>query len=292
MVIIRLLGGLGNQLFQFALGRYLALRKRVPLMVDLAWFEKQDLRKFELDKFNLKFEIASDNEVYSTRYLINNRLLRKVFTIIQGHLPYYRRRYIKEQQFGIYDSNILLCPRNCYLSGYWQSEKYFAEISSLLRQEFTPKFMLSAVYKYWQQRVSEDNSVSIHIRRGDYVNNSRTNDVHGVCSLEYYLRAIKLMHSKVQAPTFFVFSDDLDWAKRNLSNCANLEYVKVDSANRDQEELLLMSACSHHIIANSSYSWWGAWLGEKEKSIVIAPDRWFSTKPFPQDTIPNRWIKL
>ncbi|HED06224.1 MAG TPA: alpha-1,2-fucosyltransferase [Ignavibacteria bacterium] len=288
MIIIRIGGGLGNQLFQYALGRNLSLTKNIPLRLDLSWFKTNLDREYKLKYFNTREIIATDSElkkikryqkINSGRYFLHNLLFSN------------ESIYIEEKQFH-FNSKVLDIKDIAYLIGYWQTEKYFENIKDIIRKDFTLKNEPSGFYKNDEQEIREKNSVSLHIRRGDYITNGIANANMGVCSLEYYKKAVNIIKDSVNNPTFFIFSDDIDWATENLQIDSPAVFVS-DKKLKDYEELILMSKCKHNIIANSSFSWWGAWLNNSPDKIVIAPKKWFNdTKRNSKDIIPNNWIKV
>ncbi len=295
MIIIRMAGGLGNQMFQYALGRRLAYKHRTSLKLDLTWFQTQTLRSYQLDTLKISAEIASSEATEKLTRTNWGGLKGSVYRAVQRRLPYYRQRIVREQT-PLFDPRIVKnVPRNSYLVGYWQSENYFTPIAPLLRQEFTLKESLSPEGQVWREKISNQLSVSLHVRRGDYIYHPQTNrrGTHGVCSQSYYAEAIHYIRSIYPDATIFVFSDDIEWARQNLVHNAPIEFVEIKEKNRDQEELELMSLCDHHIIANSSYSWWGAWLGTYPEKIVIAPQNWFNDLSRNTiDLIPDTWIRL
>jgi len=198
----------------------------------------------------------------------------------------------KESHFN-FDDKVYNKTENIYFEGYWQSEKYFLNYREDLLEEFTLKKELHPKSKEYENKIREVQSVSLHIRRGDYVTNTHTNSVHGTCSLQYYRDAVKEIEIKVEDPHFFIFSDDLAWVKENLDFIDNVAFVELDKEIPDHEEMVLMSLCKHNIIANSSFSWWSAWLNQNDKKIVIAPKKWFNDQTInTEDLIPNTWIKI
>jgi len=294
MIVVRLIGGLGNQMFQYAAAKGLAEMKKVPLKLDITDFlTHYDLRKFELDKFNISSEVALEEDMLpykcnSSSYIFNLylRALKKIKGV----------KYQMEPHFHYWDG-IKRLPKSSYLEGYWQSEKYFSSIENIIREEFTLKEGLSEGRKSLLMEIKNSASVSIHVRRGDYVSNPEANKVHGVCSVTYYKDACSYIMQKVKNPRFFVFSDDLKYVKNAgiFSHLNNVRFVEAlgDNKNNDVEEMFLMSSCAHNIIANSSYSWWGAWLNRAPDKIVIAPKIWFADSTInTKDIIPKGWIKL
>jgi len=272
------------------MARAVAEQNRTDLVIDISWFDryKNNLapRKYALDNFNISGKLLKTG--------ILHRVLSKL-AFLEDLRPIQKRYYIKEKKLFHFDSGIFNVSKNAYIDGYWQNEKYFKGIEGIIKKEFTLKNLPSPLFCKLSNEMVNSESVSIHIRRGDYIHSKETNKVHGVCSLNYYNQAIKIINGFVEDPTFFVFSDEIDWAKNNLK----LNYPTLFVSNKlmkDSEELILMSKCKHNIIANSSFSWWGAWLSENSHKIVIAPNQWFSEKRMKNigesDIIPKSWIKI
>lgn len=287
MIITNLLGGLGNQLFQYAVGRALAHRHNVPLKLDVSNFKTYPLRNYKLSPFDIQETFCTEKE---SNILKSNSYLRRFLNKIQ---PAYRHTCYPEAHFH-FDENFYRLTNNVYLNGYWQSEKYFDNIKNIIKQECKVKILPSPVNKEFLEQIQSVCSVSIHIRRGDYITDSVTNSYHGTCSLNYYYKSIQILGKKVNNPHFFVFSDDINWAKShlNISNYA-VTFVQHNDADTDYEDLRLMYSCQHNIIANSTFSWWGAWLNDNLNKIVFAPNKWFNISEIDtKDLIPNSWIKV
>ena len=293
MVIVRLIGGLGNQLFQYAAARNLAIYHDTELKLDNTLFDTYKLHKYSLDKFNIQNRFASVDEIENvTRISIAKKIIRKIFPFIEqtNKLKY---PVFREDNIGPFNPSILDTPKNVYLEGYWQSEKYFLNTQDIIRQEFSLSVDLSAQSQAIAEEISNTQAVSIHIRRGDYVLDVNTNERHGTCDLSYYHNCIKDIRKKITSPHFFVFSDDPDWAIRNLKIDLPVTYVTHNDALKNHEDLCLMSICDHNIIANSSFSWWGAWLNNNQNKLVYTPSRWLNDTSFNiQDLIPIQWIKM
>jgi len=287
MIITRLRGGLGNQMFQYAVARAVAYRVDMPLKMDIRSFKKDSLRRYSLGYFNIKEEFATEEEIESLNP--DRRNIRNVVEKIKERTkPWYERKLIKETSFS-YNPDILKIKKSAYIKGYWQSEKYFKDISEVIREDFTFKKEPDKIYPGLIERINDVNSVSLHIRRGDY----GTNKKFYLLSLDYYCKGIDLITSRVKKPEFFVFSDDIRWAKENLKLSVPCTFVEQNSKDRDCEELRLMTGCKHHIIANSSFSWWGAWLCNYSEKIVVAPGRWFATPvKDTKDLLPEGWLKI
>ncbi|RRS32181.1 MAG: hypothetical protein P794_02045 [Epsilonproteobacteria bacterium (ex Lamellibrachia satsuma)] len=291
MVISNILGGLGNQMFQYAIGRAISLHTKQELKLDILEFDSYDLRNYELDVFNIQGQIASNFEIEKIKYR-QVSFLKKIYYKIKKYDRPLSEKFYKEK-FYYYDVDIARIKGDVYLFGYWQSEKYFDNCRDIISQDFTLKYPISKQSNHFEKMIQERPSISLHIRRGDYVNNQTTNSYHGICSLEYYKNTIQYMESKVDNPCFFIFSDDLRWAKENLDFIDNKVFIDLDDETPDHEEMYLMSQCKHNIIANSSFSWWGAWLNQNEEKIVVAPKQWFNDPAIDTgDLIPKSWIRL
>ena len=290
MIITKLIGGLGNQMFQYAAARRATLTLGVELKLDLSGYENQEgmtPRKYMLDIFNIKASFANKNEVNRLKnpYFFW-KLLRKINPAIQ------HKSYIKEKYFH-FDKSILNVGDNSYFEGYWASEKYFKDNDAAIRKEFTFKNMPDEQNMEMLDQIHNSASISVHIRRGDYVSDGKTNQFHGVCGLNYYKRAIKYIAQQVQNPHFYIFSDDPVWVKENIKIKYPCVYVSHNGGKNDYEDMRLMSDCKHNIIANSTFSWWGAWLNNNTNKIVIAPKKWFGDSSInTNDIIPSSWIRL
>lgn len=280
MIIVEIIGGLGNQMFQYAFGRALSLKNNTDLKLDISAFDKYKLHNYNLNKFNIVENLADKNEVEGLKY-------NKYFWIKKKS-----KSYVEEPKFN-FSKELLELPENVYLKGYFQSEKYFLPIRETLLQDFMPKGALSTKNNEMLEKITSSNSVSLHVRRGDYANNANTMKVHGLCSLDYYQKAVDYISSKVDNPHFFLFSDDPEWVKGNLKLDYLTTIVDINSGDDGIFDMNLMKNCKHNIIANSSFSWWGAWLNQNMQKIVIAPEKWFNDSPLDtKDVVPENWVKL
>lgn len=293
MVVSNILGGIGNQMFQYAAGRALASKLRVPLMLDVSGFQGYQLHNgFELSNvFEDTTPLANKSDLFAlmgwqSNIIIRKILLRPQFSALRN------RRFIVEPHFH-YWPDFEKISASAYLTGYWQSERYFKSIESTIRNDFTFKLPMSAENKKIADKISQCNAISLHIRRGDYIKNATTLAIHGVCSLDYYYAAIKYIDEKVMQPTFFIFSDDMSWVKNNFLLNHPCEYININHGTESYNDMRLMSLCAHNIIANSSFSWWGAWLNKSKSKIVIYPKKWFqdATKNT-KDLHPENWIGI
>lgn len=260
MITVKLMGGLGNQLFQWAFGQAIRAR-RGQVNYDISFYESQNFRKFELSRIGLlnSADVTSCSYAKVTEFECSMRF--------------------NPQYFEVEDA---------LLVGYWQTEKYFESIADRIRKQFASSIEPTP----YEPKM---NSVFLHVRRGDYLTPG-TRAYHGLLGMDYYARAIDTVHSRVSNPYFFLFSDDPDWVASEFSFLQN--YTVIGKGRRAEEEMRLMMMCEHAIIANSSFSWWGAWLGDcgcDEKRTVVAPRNWFAVGPEVADAtdiVPDRWIKI
>jgi len=293
MIISRIIGGLGNQMFQYAAGRAVSLRKGVPFFLDLSELDHYKRHNgFELSEaFELKVSIAEQSclhDILGVRSSLPARklLIRDRFRRLRG------TRFVVEPHFhfwsGIYDIQNL-----SYLVGYWQSEHYFLDVESVIRSDLEFRSYMSVANMGAARNISAVNSVSLHVRRGDYASNPKALAEHGLCGLDYYHAAVRYVAEHTNEPVFFVFSDDPHWVKNNLSFNHPLHFVDHNQGEDSYNDMRLMSLCKHHIIANSSFSWWGAWLNRSNEKIVVAPKHWFATEGRDtKDLIPAGWIQI
>lgn len=282
MITVKITGGLGNQMFQFAFGRSLALRRGDKLCLDVSQYG--DLvpgdtpRRFLLDRFLIDAEIKETSDV-GTGTRILWKTLNKIGLLFRNdfHLRYYP--YFAKSSLTYFD-------------GFFQSYKYFEEFSGIIKQDLRLKGGIPSAAEKMAAQIKACNSVSVHIRRGDYISNASNFNSYGVCSPDYYYGAANLIEENVHEPVYFIFSDDITWVQENLKIDGQIVYVS-QYGFEEATELFLMSQCKHNIIANSSFSWWGAWLNENPDKIVIAPKKWTNIKNFDTiDLIPSDWMQL
>ena len=281
------MGGLGNQMFQYAAGRRLAYTLDTELKLDISWFEKQSLRSYDLGAFKIREKFATVGEsvglIYRKRWF-----LERILDRILRRTPQYAASYVKEKKSFHFDSDILNLPDNLYLDGYWQSEKHFLDIADIIIREFEVKKPPGGKVKELSKIIASCESVSLHIRRGDYIEKKI-----GCCDLNYYERCIDYLNQRVKNPHIFVFSDEPQWAYENLKMNHTHMIIGHNSGNKSYEDMWLMSLCKHHIVANSTFSWWGAWLNINPNKIVLCPINWIARQDHkPKDLFPDNWIKL
>jgi hypothetical protein len=303
-VVARLFGGLGNQMFQYAAGRSLALKTGSRLVLDAAGFSLPTVRRgYALDGYALAAEIRFDG------YRRSPRLSTVQFPVPQrsGWIDRAARllrarsipvgRSAGENAFSVFnersfdfDLRFRECGSQTYLVGYWQSERYFADVAGLVRQELTYQRPPDPANAQWLARIRAVNAVCVHVRRGDYLLPAHFKH-HGLCSADYYRRSTALIRERLVDPQFFIFSDDWAWCREHLAD-ADIVIVDANKPDAGQNELRLMAACRHHVSANSSLSWWGAWLAASEGQVVVAPSPWFSHRPRTPDLLPAGWVVM
>lgn len=302
MLIVKIQGGLGNQMFQYAAGKSLALKLNRELKLDISIYINKSKsvtpRKYELKYFkNIEDEIASDKEIKAVGFITRSASANYLFRHLRPYLNFLKKSHLLQKEVEFSDTGTL-APRNfpaLYLEGYWQSEAFFNENKGVIREKFDLSYLADhKCVKQYMAQIESSYSVSIHVRRGDYITNKRANSYHGVCDIDYYNRAIRKIIDLIKTvPTFFIFSDDLDWCKVNLQSSYETYYIKTDLAIYD---LYLMSKCKSNIIANSSFSWWSAWLNSHQDKKVIAPKNWFkdikANAASVYNILPEDWITI
>lgn len=282
-VTVRLLGGLGNQMFQYAAGLGVAERHGSKLNLDPSYITFEAHRSYALDVLKVRATVSNRRRV--PRWVFDRPALDEA--IIKRRF----RASVERERAHPYNPEIESAPANAYLIGYWQSEKYLDPVIDQLRRDFQPREIGPKAALMADRIRQTDRSVAVHVRRGDYIDVEQTRTLHGVCPPDYYSRAARLIAERAGDSMHFVFSDDPDWARKNLKLPGKT--VIASESHEAHEDLYLISQCTHAIIANSSFSWWGAWLGETGKSIVVAPENWFAEMPLDySDIVPQRWIRL
>ena len=287
-IIVRLQGGLGNQMFQYTFGRALSMRSGMELYLDPSSLNLKKNRGYQLDAFTLSAKFADPEKIQSliTPHFAIRKKLWKVLKI-----PFkYADTHILEKDFP-YDKDIASRKTSAYFDGYWQTEKYFSDCKEFIRRDFSfrDEEVLRRHVQY--EEVLNSNSVSIHIRRGDYVKNPKYRKRLYVCKLEYYKNAMKFLAERFENLTFYIASDDHEWVKHNFVLSKQVRLIESENALSD---FYIMSRCRHNIISNSSFSWWAAWLNPNESKQVLAPDIWFNpcAKIDFRDIVPDSWVKI
>lgn len=293
MVISRIIGGLGNQMFQYAIGFHLAKKLQTEFKLDTTGFDTYPLHRLSIGKLTISAKIASKQEISKFTKTFSPSITSTFRQLFKLPAAPKSPGYIHELKFTFNPEILELTGDLIYLDGYWQSEKYFNNVDSDTRREFQIASVPDRKNQEKLALIQSKESVCVHIRRGDYVKNQETNSVHGTAPLEYYYQALEHIQTMHRNPELFIFSDDLKWVRQNLHTNFPMHFMDHNGPEKDYEDLRLMSTCKHHIIANSTFSWWGAWLGEHPGQIVIAPKKWFRTKDMDsKDLIPSRWLQL
>lgn len=288
MIIVRLMGGLGNQMFQYAAARRLSLIKGYDLKLDLTFIQnnKKYQRLYGLHHFNIAENIASGKEISS--FVLPRFKNKYLYHFI--NLFYKEHNTLIQDVNSAVDEKIFHPKEKAYIIGYWQSYKYFEDIREILLNEFTLRDIQSLVVNPYYQMITRSNSIAIHIRRGDFINHP----FHNVCGMDYYKKAIEYMNAQIADSNIFVFSDDIEWCKKELYSYPRLEFVDDELLiDNPHYSLVLMSLCKNIIISNSSFSWWAAWLNSAPNKIVVSPSKWYLNNSVNTDyLIPSDWIKI
>jgi Glycosyl transferase family 11 len=283
-------------MFQFAFGIYYAYSKNVKLKLDATYLlakykSKQRIyRTYDLDIFVNQIEIASGKEIL--RYVIPRMDNKYLFYFLN---QLYRRKevYFERKPFH-FDESILTNGENAYFAGHWQSYKYFDEIKDLIKNVFTFKYPLLPESQELFNEINASNSICLNYRRADYLTDPQLNTLSGQSGINYYKKAMDLISTKINNPVYFVFSDDIDWCRKNVATGYKTVFVNHEHAGMKYSNYLrLMSSCKNFIIPNSTFGWWAAWLGESEEKTVIVPEQWTNkVKLGDCDLVPQSWIKI
>lgn len=295
MIVVNLSGGLGNQMFQYAFGKRFALEYQTDLILDINQYDSIKGTKFNLDGvtnreyalncFDLKPQLYTES--HKRLLFPENNLYSKVKFKLERILK--RKALVFEQKNGFDDTIYSRICNNTYAYGHWQSPLYFENIKSILVKEFSFNNIGETM---WEYDIRQANSISVHIRRGDYVSSPSVNTVHGICSLDYYRQAIQRIEQAINGAKFYIFSDDIDWCKANITWLPNSVFVENNDGPTHQD-MYLMSICKHNIIANSTFSWWAAWLNQHKGKIVIGPQQWFRNhKASDLKIFPDEWMAI
>jgi len=286
MIVTRIRGGLGNQMFQYAYGLYLAQQNNTELVLECSSLDRDPLRNFVLDRWKIaeRQTTKAESKQMPSRYEVMGWL-----NFLHGKQPLKR---ISERPFGFHPK-FLTVGDNIFLAGYWQSEQFFPKLREQLQSIFQPAKPIRKQSVDVIRKMENSNSVSLHIRRGDYVQSAGSTAALQVCPLSYYQASIAELLSRHEDLKIFVFSDDHQWCSQNLQFDCPTVYVDHNDSNQSHEDMWLMTRCNHHIVANSSFSWWGAWLKLDEWGEVFAPQQWFSDLHLDASSIvPDHWHKV
>jgi len=296
MIIVKLMGGLGNQMFQYAFGKALSLERKEEVIYDTSFYLDKNIladelksglcRRLSLYHFNINLKEKPSGSRFKRYWgrCVNN---------IHSRVPILSKitkSVIFDESYPILDLSYhpevwKINADKIIFIGYWQSEKYFIKYSNDILHDFQILTPQSEKNKDMSEQITNCNSVSLHLRRGDY-----SPDI--ILDVGYYSRAIEYIAKHVDNPVFFIFSDDIQWAKDNIKIPFEVHYMEQNSQAEAYEDMRLISQCKHNITANSSFSWWGAWLNQNSDKIIIAPQNWRIPGCNPSDIVPESWVKL
>lgn len=293
MIVIRMWGGLGNQMFQYAFAKSFQKKTGIKVYLDCEKSYNDSLpgtktfvdRQYELDNFRTKIDKISVVDYKRWEFMSRSNLLYKFIYFMSIKKIYPIRCIIDNKNIFSVNKNLFTLKSNCYIMGWFQNEMYFKGMRKDIIRDFAPKNKI-IISKALRQLINNNDVVSIHIRRGDYVK-------HNLCiDLDYYYRAVKYICGKIEEPIFLIFSDDVNWVRKNINITNQLYFIDDFKKYEDYEQLHIMSRCKHNIIANSSFSWWGAWLNQNPDKIVIAPNKWWLNSVESLNIIPCEWIRI
>lgn len=290
-LIIRLQGGLGNQMFQYAFGRSLALKTSRKLYFETYRLERDKQRYLMLDRFNTTLKFVSPMDRLCLKAMRKKAFYWPAFALLKSRHGF-QMQYFREKSIQC-NPQIFELQGNLILDGYWASYQYFQEYDAIIRQELKLNTPIPDCYCELAKQIQSTQAVALHVRRGDYVTDPGANKRHGLCPIIYYQAAVRRIQEQVEIPKFFVFSDDPDWVNSHLEIGTSFEVVRADASVGDVEDLRLMTLCKHFITANSTFSWWGAWLGEYADKKVIVPEQWFTQRTIHSvDLLPKGWLAM
>ena len=297
MIIVKLMGGLGNQMFQYAFGKFLSVKHKTDLQLDLSYLldrtprENFVFRDYDLDIFPIKSQFMSESKL--NNLLVNRQkdnIVNRLKGVFNKHLE-----YVFESQFE-FNNKYLDIANHSYLEGYWQSPKYFESISEIIRKDFLLNPDLTDKQVDMYKNIINSNSVCVNFRRADFVTIKTAIETHGVIPQIYYEKALDLLKKKNKDLHVYVFSDEIDWCKKHVKFDYPTTFVDHElSGFKFSVYLFLMSKCKHYVIPNSTFAWWAAWMNNNPDKIVIAPKQWFATEEMNKQTIdliPESWIRL
>jgi hypothetical protein len=293
MKIVKLKGGLGNQMFQYAFAKYIEDICGERVLLDFSTYagrRNDEVRKPRILEYNISLDKARNIEIREKCIFTHcGDMFRKSykFWIIMEAVT--NRKYCFRKVSRIL--NLEELKKYEYFDGYWQSWKYVEHVSETLLKEFTPKKLLSDKTASYIDKVNKQESVFVGIRRGDYLESPKNIKKYGIFTENYYTNAMKIISEKKDNAVFWIFSNDIEWVNANMDfSRYNVKLIKDENVS-DFEEMQIMKACKHAIICNSTYYWWGAWLIENKDKIVVAPQNWFADGQ-KIDIIPDGWIKI
>ncbi len=294
MIIVRIAGGLGNQMFQYAAARSLAKDRGCSFKLDISLCDENNDRDwvYTFNRLNIIEDAASEQEISLLKNK-NAKSPRKFIHRIIRNLMIKKIKHFREVDCFRFDKMLYKTSLPLYIQGGFVSLKYFDKYRDIFLEEFVPKNDISGKNKELAEHISSCNSVSVHIRRGDYTFDKNAIKKNGLLPLDYYERAIDIIKSNIDNPVFFVFSNDKEWVAENFKFYDQIVFVDNNNDEYGYEDIRLMSLCKNNIIANSTFSWWGAYLNLNPEKIVIAPQNWLAYKKTnPEEFIPKDWLVI
>lgn len=277
MIISKVIGGLGNQMFQYAIAQAIAMENNDHFKLDINAFNSYELFDYRLNEFKTSCDFATKKDVESIIgcSVFFRKLLRRIKL----------SNYYVEKERTLFDDSVFK-KKHIYLDGYWQNEKYFSKYRKTILEAFTPKCTFSKETESYYEQIKNSLSISVHVRRGDYLKH----DEIGVLPLNYYKKAIEYFLADNSKSCFYVFSNDIQWCKESFKDFENI--VFIDDTESEIADLWLMTHCKNNIIANSSFSWWGAWLNKNNTKTVISPKQWMKVNPRNHKWVPDEWLQF
>lgn len=302
MLIARITGGLGNQLFQYAAARTISIQLNRKLLLDNSWYSDiliknehiptnaTTLRNFILNYFNIRAPVINKVHLnWIKRLDIRSKYSIFFKFLLDGPMSNFAYEKINPSNFSL---EAVKKFRRTYLTGYWQNYDTIDDYKHIISKDFVLKNPLSENNTKYFKSLSTTNSVAVHFRRGDYISNPKYRKLYAPCSKHYYQNGIKLIQKSINNPHFYIFSDDINWVKNNYDFTTDTTFI--DNSGPEYEHLFLMSSCNHQITANSTFSWWAAWLNTNPHKIIITPLDWYYDKHLSETVtrIPDEWIKI
>jgi hypothetical protein len=293
IIVSKLSGGIGNQLFQFAASYALAKRSRAALFFDDSWYSSHSHGHHPKldDIFNISILRCPLVKQVNAFGVYSFPPLRRL--LLSSKLKPVRPKCLYAEPHYHYSSELLRSRISMFVYGLWQSESYFSDYKHELRSIIRFKYDLSRNSREVSNHILQSNSISVHVRRGDYFASKDSIAVHGVCLREYYSRSIEYINNHFKDPVFFIFSDDPQWARENIEVGGKSFFVSCNTGPQSYQDMHLMSLCRHNIIANSTFSWWAAWLNSNTNKVIIAPSKWFNNSRIDSsDVCPTNWLRF
>lgn len=288
MITMRIKGGLGNQLFQYAAAYALANRLNQPFGFNPSFSNNMTPRGYKLSYLKTECDrIVKDDELPYKVNFLKKKYPNKLLRVMNHHKTNCGKyAYWIETRDEWQPNFFKIDYPNIYVDGYFQSQDYFKEYRESLLKQFLPSYEPEIAFIDAQKKIHLCNSVAVHVRRSDFTKDGHA--YHYLLDKDYYISAVSFMKAKLETPTFFWFSDDINWVKHNIGDNKDFVFVNIQTPHCDIDDMMLMKSCKHIITANSTFSWWAAWLNENNSAIKIVPQ-----KPYGMDgMIPNEWIKL